>query len=161
MGDSRRFDEFAKVIARNIPKEFSIADVAGGKGYLQSALRQLGFRNITSWDKRPKNASNRTGYRWGFFNYKTDPEYQAVVAMHPDEGTDEALMFACTRKVPAIICPCCVKPSAITFWGSHSDSKSWMDHLTKVARQHGMDVIWTTIPITGKNHVMIVKPRRK
>ena len=56
MGDSRRFDLMAKLIEKHIPKGFTIGDIASGKGYLQAALRQRGYRNITSWDKRNKNA---------------------------------------------------------------------------------------------------------
>jgi len=41
MGDSRRFDLFAKVIRNNFPVDrYSIvADVVVGKGYLQTAFR--------------------------------------------------------------------------------------------------------------------------
>ncbi len=39
MGDSRRFNVFANFIKENFPKCNKIADIAGDKGYLQTALR--------------------------------------------------------------------------------------------------------------------------
>ena len=158
MGDSRRFDEFAKLVARNIPREAHIVDVASGKGYLQAALHQLGYRFVTSWDKRHKNACNRRGYRYGYFDYKTaSAEYQAVVAMHPDEGTDHAILYACKHRVPAIVCPCCILPHAEPFWGSYK-YPLWLKHLEHLATSRGMRVQWTKLRISGRNDVMIIRP---
>lgn len=42
MGDRRRFDLFAKMIMREFPAARRIADVAGGRGWIQVALRELG-----------------------------------------------------------------------------------------------------------------------
>lgn len=157
MGDSRRFHEFVKVIRRIIPIDSNVADVAGGKGYLQAAMRQLGYDNVTSWDKRKKYASNRRGYRYGWFEWDTAPEYDAVVAMHPDEGTDHAILYAARHRVPAIVCPCCVKPSGEVYCGAH-EFRAWCEHLERLATQRGCDVKWTALPINGRNLVMIVTP---
>ena len=47
MGDSHRFDLFAKLISTNFPnRDKRIVDVAGGKGYLRAALFQLGYKNV-------------------------------------------------------------------------------------------------------------------
>lgn len=159
MGDARRFDTFAKLIAKNIPVTADIADVAGGKGYLQAALRQRGYKKVTSWDKRKRCATGRAGYRYGWFDHRTAPAYDAVVAMHPDEGTDEAIVYACKHRVPALVCPCCIKPSAEVYWGD-GNYKDWCAHLTRLAVRGGMDVTWTTLPIQGRNDVMILRPAR-
>lgn len=159
MGDSRRFHFFAKLIERNLSNDINIADVAGGKGYLQAALRQLGYTQVTSWDKRNKyaNSSIKRSYRYGYFDYKTAPEYDAVVAMHPDEGTDHCIMYAGLHRVPSIICPCCVKPSAVTFWGRH-DYHTWIKHLLNLCEQQKLKVTPANLPITGRNDVLIIRP---
>ena len=53
MGDPRRFSLFADVIAANFPSNLPVADVAGGKGYLQVALRQ---RGMTAQEERTVRA---------------------------------------------------------------------------------------------------------
>lgn len=155
MGDKRRFDEFAKLISGLIPKNAVIADVASGKGYLQAALRQLGYSDVTSWDKRRKNASNRRGYRYGLFQWDKAPKYDAIVAMHPDEGTDHAILYAAKHGVPAIICPCCIKPSAEVYWGRHAFA-DWAAHLEGLALRLNCRVRWADLPISGRNRVLIV-----
>lgn len=159
MGDSRRFDLFARVVARNVGTSARVADVAGGKGHLQAALRQLGFSDVTSWDRRPRYAGNRRGYRYGYFDHSTAPEYDAVVAMHPDEGTDHALLYAAERRVPAVICPCCVRPSAAAYAGP-GKYHAWVAHLVRLAERGGLAVTATTLPMSGRNDVLILKPRR-
>lgn len=158
MGDARRFDEFAKLVERHLAKDMKIVDVAAGKGYLRAAMYQRGYRNVTCWDKRPRCAKPRSGYRYGYFDYKTAPQYDAVVAMHPDEGTDQVVLYAVTRGILAIVCPCCAKPSASTFWGSKSSYGDWTAHLEVLARKHGADVAWEKLPINGRNRVMIIRP---
>lgn len=161
MGDSRRFHLFAQVIERHIPKDANIVDVAGGKGSLQAALRQLGYTHVTSWDKRPKTAKSRKGYRYGYFHYERAPrEYTAVVAMHPDEGTDHAIMYAVKRRVPAVICPCCVRPSAVVYSEDHNYN-SWLKHLIGLAQKGGMEVITTALKMAGRRDVLILKPGEK
>lgn len=157
MGDSRRFDLFAKLINKHIPKTAKIVDVAGGKGYLQAALRQLGYTDITSWDKRHKYAANRKGYRYGYFNWQAKEKYDAVVAMHPDEGTDHAILYAGKNRVPAIVCPCCIKPDATVFNGDHN-FKTWCKHLEKLASKNGLEVIWTRLKMQGRSDVLIIRP---
>ena len=157
MGDPRRFHAFSEIISQNIPNNFNIADIAGGKGYLQAALRQRGFPNITSWDKRKKMAANRKGYRYGFFDFQTAPKYEAVVAMHPDEGTDHAILYAAVNRVPAIICPCCTKPSACAYWGNHK-YECWLNHLITLAEKNNLKVKHEKLKINGRNDVLIITP---
>ena len=157
MGDPRRFHAFADLVTQHITRSSVIADVAGGKGFLQAALRERGYRKITSWDRRQKTPYNRHGHRYGWFTADTMAQYDAVVAMHPDEATDHALLYAAHRRVPAIICPCCVRPSAIGFWQAYKYSV-WCAHLDTLAQQHHLTVQWTTLPINGRNDVMILTP---
>jgi hypothetical protein len=158
MGDSRRFDLFAKLISKHISKSSIIADVAGGQGYLQLALKDLGYKDITTFDKR-KHHVNKINQVYKYFDYRTEKGFSAVVAMHPDEGTDHALMYAINNRVPAVICPCCVKPHATILHSSHNFT-NWKRHLTSLAEKSNMEVIWTVLkPMTGKREVMIIKPK--
>ena len=157
MGDPRRFDAFAKLIERHVHVSASVADVAGGKGYLQSAMRQRGYRSIVSWDKRKRCATGRAGYRYGWFDHRTAPAYDAVVAMHPDEGTDHAILYAIEHGVTALVCPCCIKPHATTYWGD-GNYRDWCRHLSGLAARGKRRPVWTTLPIVGRSDVLIVNP---
>ena len=157
MGDSRRFDLFAKLTERHVRKDAHIVDVASGKGYLQAALRRLGYTHVTSWDKRKKNGSNRRGYRYGYFDYRTKECYDAVLAMHPDEATDHAILYAAKHHVPALICPCCIKPSAQPYWGQHTYG-AWVEYLAQTATQANLNVQETKLKMNGRSIVLILKP---
>lgn len=158
MGDSRRFDLMAKLAASHIPLTTHVVDVAAGKGYMQAALRERGFAAVTSWDKRPQQAKGRKFYRYGYFDFRSAPrDYGAVVAMHPDEGTDHAVMYAVKHRVPALICPCCVKPSAVMFNRRHT-FHAWVEHLVSLAEAGHMEVQTAMLRMNGKNLVLILKP---
>lgn len=160
MGDRRRFTLFADLIARNFPalRSAPIADVAGGKGYLQMALRQRGWSDITSWDKRKGYSKGRTGYRYGHFNHLFAPKhYGLVVGMHPDGGTDQIIEYAIKRRVPFAVCPCCVIPTARTYRGGN-DYRQWCGHLTAMAEGGGFDVMRTELPMDGRRLVLIGRP---
>jgi len=158
MGDSRRFDLFGALVAGNLEPGMHIADIAAGKGYLRANLYQRGFHNVTSWDKRRGCARGRPGYRYGYFDHRSAPSYDAVVAMHPDGGTDEAIVYAGERRVPAIVCPCCVVPSAATYWGSHGSYEEWMRHLSALALKLRLSVTDVNLPMVGRNRVLILRP---
>ena len=162
MGDSRRFDLFSKVIERNFPpKQYPyVADVAGGKGYLQTALRESGY-NVTTFDKR-KGKRNRPGrfqYQYRYFDEKIKDEFDLLVGMHPDEATDVIIVEAAKRNVPFVVCPCCVKPSAVLYWGKHSYGY-WMKHLRKLAVERKFQITETVLPMDGKNQVLIGRPKK-
>jgi len=36
-------------------------------------------------------------------------DYHLVVAMHPDDAPDHAMLYASVRRMPAAICPSCVR----------------------------------------------------
>jgi len=157
MGDSRRFDLFAKVIRNNFPVDrYSIvADVAGGKGYLQTALRSYGYEVITFDQRRKKqNKPGKFKYQYRWFNSTVNKEFDLLVGMHPDEATDVIIIEAARRNVPFVICPCCVKPCAEIYWGKHS-YLDWIVHLKKLARRHGFSITESILKMNGKNIVLI------
>jgi len=83
----------ADLISRNIgDRNLQVADVAGGKGYLQSELRQRGFRNIISFDKRKKMARGRKNYRYEWFTHADTEKGFELVSM--ERWRDHALFRA-------------------------------------------------------------------
>lgn len=157
MGDPRRFDAFARLIADECSPDWTIADVAGGKGILQTALRERGFTRVTTWDQRRRTGYSRHGHRYGYFTHTTPARYDALVAMHPDEATDHCVLFAGHHQIPALLCPCCVRPSAVGYWGKAS-YHLWCAHLEQLAHRARLSVRWTTLPINGRRDVMILRP---
>lgn len=155
MGDPRRFHVFAKLVLEYIPPAASVADVAGGKGYLQAAMRQNGYERVVSWDRRPRYATRRSGYRYGWFDHRNAPEYDAVVAMHPDEGTDHAIMYAVERGVTALVCPCCIRPHATSYWGD-GNYPGWCSHLQALAEKGGATTEWRKLKMIGRNDVLVI-----
>lgn len=157
MGDPRRFHAFASLIARHLPNSLQIADVAGGKGILQASLRERGYRHITTWDRRPRTRYTQQGHRYGYFTHTTESRFDAIVAMHPDSATDHCILFAGHHRIPALICPCCIKPSAELFRGAYK-YHGWCAHLEAMATRIGLSVTWDRLPINGRNDVMILSP---
>jgi len=162
MGDKRRFNVFADLITEKFPsyQDARIADVAGGKGYLQMALRQRGYTNIMSFDKRKKYSNRSTKrlgmYRWGWFDCrKHSREFDLVVGMHPDGGTDHIIEYGRINNTPFAVCPCCAIPSAAQYWGSHSNYREWMEHLEKLARNAAETMEVIHLPINGRSIVII------
>lgn len=160
MGDPRRFALFAQEIERRWPdRSTRFVDVASGKGHLKAALYQRGYKRVTCWDRRKKLAKARPGQRYQLFDYRSAPrDYDVVIAMHPDEGTDHAIMYAVKHRVPFLVCPCCIKPSASTYWGDGTDYRQWNRHLADIARNGKMHVEEFTIPITGRAVVLAGTP---
>lgn len=157
MGDPKRFDRFSKIITREFSPSANIADVAGGKGYLRLSLAEKGFNNVETFDKRSSRI--RIGkQRFQYFDYKSAPnDYDGVVGMHPDEGTDHIILYCGKNKVKGIICPCCIKPSAVVYWGDHK-YLSWKCHLEKLAGENDLSYAWETIGISGRCDILIVNP---
>ena len=110
---------------------------------------------MTSWDHRRRSPYNRHGHRYGWFRHDTPDQYDAVVAMHPDEGTDDAILYAERHHIPAIICPCCVRPSAQPFW-EPTKCHFWSAHLERMALTVSLHVRWDRLPMNGRNDVMIL-----
>lgn len=171
MGDARRFKSFADLIAITIKsRDYSVVDVAGGRGSLRAALYNHGFNRITTFDPReysgrdkPRPARVRRcdpgqKHMLRLFDWRRENGYNLVVAMHPDGGTDHSVLYAAAHKVPAIICPCCILPTAAPFTQRRS-KEQWKRHLVQLAQ--GMDHRWVNMPISGDNEVLILTPRGK
>lgn len=156
MGDSRRFNLFAQKIKERLNPDFEIADIAGGKGTLRLALADYGFKNVETWDKRHRHLKGKQ--RFAYFDYKSAPEYKAVVAMHPDEGTDHAILYAAKHSVPACVCPCCAKGSAVVYWGANS-YKNWVKHLLKLAEENGLKYQHEVMKFNGRNDFFYFTPK--
>lgn len=163
MGDSRRFDLFADRIASRFDATLKIADVAGGKGYLQAALYQRGFRDVLSWDRRRKYAKGNRGrnYRYGYFDFRSAPrDYDLVCGMHPDQGTDHIIQYALKHRKPFAVCPCCIMPSAVPYGGPSSLYARWCDHLIQMAQNGGFIVDVGMLPMRGRNVFIIGSPKK-
>lgn len=161
MGDRRRFSLFAELLARNFPhaRDLPVADVAAGKGHLRAAMREHGFRRVICWDRRGKMAAGRASRRYQLFDYRTAPsDYAVAVGMHPDEASDHIVLWAVTHGRPFALCPCCVKPSASVYWGSRSSQGAWIAHLAGLARDRGFAVAETSLPMHGRNVVLLGRP---
>ena len=160
MGDKRRFDLFADLVEKHLNKDMNIVDVASGKGKLQAALRRRGFQNVISLDKCRKTRQNRRGYKYTYFNWECKEKYDAVVAMHPDEATDHAVLYAIKHRVPALICPCCVKNDAAPY-RDRPMFKNWVAHLERLAVKGMMNVCKVMLAMKGKNLVLILTPGKR
>lgn len=154
MGDKRRFNEFAKTLIKYIP-DCRIADVAGGKGYNRAALADYGYKNVETWDKRYKHIPGKQIY--SLFNWRTAPHYDAVVGMHPDEASDEIILFSAKHGIPAAICPCCTKPSAVAYWGANK-YRHWVEHLLNLAKERKMQVKHEVMKFNGRNDFFLIYP---
>lgn len=162
MGDPRRFNLMADLIAENFPdKAAAIADVAAGKGHLKAALYLRGYRKVTAWDRRRKLAKARPGQRFQLFDYRNAPrDYRLVVGMHPDEATDQIILYAAKHRVPFVVCPCCIKPSATAYDGAPTFA-AWANHLRALAAAGRMALEEIALPMEGRNLVMIGRPHRR
>lgn len=158
MGDPRRFDAFAAFIATHFPdRELRIADVAGGRGWLQRALRERGYRHVTTFDTRNRHLYFRgQSYRRCEFapHLKWRREFDLLLAMHPDEATDVVIDAACQWRVPYLVVPCCVRPTAWTFWERHTHP-TWLAHLKRESARRGITAQELVLPIRGKNRVLL------
>lgn len=162
MGDPSRFRVFAATIAASVTANTRIADVAGGSGGLRTALFLLGIHNVTTIDKRPKLARGRKGEAYRFLDWQTEPDrYDCVVAMHPDQATDHAILFAARCGIPAMICPCCIMPSAADYGGRLGAAGyfDWVRHLKCLAQVHGMTVTHSRLNISGRNDLLVLMPK--
>jgi len=154
VGDPRRFDLFSSLIRQHFSLTAQIADVAGGKGYLQVALKEKGFTHITTFDKQRNPNKQRREYRW--FDNSIIKPFDLLVGMHPDEATDVIIIEAAKRKIPFVICPCCVKPTIEPLWQSYT-FQNWMTHLGQMAYGKGFKLQEVILPMNGRNKVLIGK----
>lgn len=161
MGDSRRFDLFADLVAKRFSraKGLRVADVAGGTGGLQVALRARGFGDVVTFDRcrASDRARGVVAYVNGWFDHRLEASFDLVVGMHPDEGSDHLVRYALRNRVPFVLCPCCVKPSAVPFAGPR-DFRTWARHLGRMASAGGFAVESALLPMRGMSEVLIGVP---
>lgn len=156
MGDNRRFSLFASMIAVQFPadKYRRVADVAGGKGYLQVALQEHGY-TVTTFDRRNRRAVRYgPNYQYRYFGPGVRDEFDLLVGLHPDEATDVIIVEAARRRLPFAVCPCCVMPNQIAFW-EHANYKNWIAHLTREATRRGFTVDELQLRMSGRSRVLI------
>lgn len=138
-----------------------IADVASGNGGLHRALRHIGYKRIESWDKRPRNQRCKGIELFGLFDWekvvRQNKKYDAVIGMHPDQATDHIILYAVARKIPFLVCPCCIKPSATTY--KPNSYHKWVEYLTCIAESGNMRVAQSYLSIRGCNIVLSGVPR--
>jgi hypothetical protein len=162
MGDKRRFDLFAKFINRRFPdKNLVIADVAGGKGGLQLALLEKGYKNVLTFDKRYRRirkAKIKMKYKLRWFDDSIKDDIDLVVGMHPDGATDYIIVEAGKRKVPFIVCPCCIKPDAVPY-NDKRNFNNWYEHLKILAHRRNYKTEDFYLKMRGKNKVLIGIPK--
>lgn len=158
MGDRRRFDIFAKAIAKRYPLWFRIADVAGGKGYLQLALKEQGFKDVTTFEPKVRKQRMRKGkFCWREFNNNIENEFDLLVGLHPDEATDVIIIEAAKKRIPFAIVPCCVKPTYIV-WLKNVKFSTWIKHLQVLAEKNGFETELFKLKMNGKNVAIFGRP---
>lgn len=160
MGDRRRFDVFARLIAGLVaPAErlaMRVADVASGKGALSWALREHGFAAITPFEPAPRRGGQvrRLGIQVRDFEPAHARGFDLIVGMHPDGATDCMLEGAARSGALVVVCPCCVRPNAWTYWGGRNDRRAWVDHLVARAAQSGLALEQGQLAMGGSNTVL-------
>lgn len=156
MGDSKRFSLFADKIGQHFDTNYRIADIAGGKGYLNLALTELGF-DATTYDMRYKNRIVRgIKYQHRYFDQCIQQHFDLLVGMHPDGATDVIIAEAAKREIPFVLVPCCIVPKASVFWGQYKFN-AWFDHLAKFAGECGFFVESFQLKMNGRNIGLIGK----
>ncbi|MEN6294178.1 MAG: hypothetical protein ABFD07_19470 [Methanobacterium sp.] len=117
--------------------------------------------DVTTYDKRNKIAKFRNlNYKRIFFNDGVKDSYDLLVGMHPDEATDVIITQAIKRKIPFVVCPCCILPCAAMFNDNYNFT-NWVNHLKKLAIKNGYNVDEYHLKMSGKNLVLIGKPSLK
>ena len=156
MGDNRRFNLFAEAIEKRFPKWYRVVDVAGGKGYLQLALKERGFKDVVTFDCAPRKERVRkrgTKFYWRKFGDKVNVECDLLVGMHPDEATDVIVVEAAKRDIPFAIVPCCVKPTHL-LWMKGQKYTVWIRGLIELAKKKKYEVEEYKLRMNGKNIVL-------
>jgi len=149
MGDRARHRVFADYIADRWPdRSMRVADVAGGHGSLNAELWRRGYRSVTTFDKRRGRWTERPHYRYGDFTVADAAEFDLLVGMHPDEATDVILAASGVHDVPAVVVPCCPRPTVWDYTGRGQDE--WIAHLRHHSGAHE-----DLLPMRGANRVLV------
>jgi hypothetical protein len=165
MGDSRRFEVFARFLRTTFPAATTVADVAGGHGELAFWLAERGLRP-TIIDPRPatfprwvhrtlrkRAVRGGAGGRPVSIARRLAPvedvdlrPFDLVAALHPDAATEPAVRAAVAQGVDFAVVPCCVFPLD----GVRRSRAAWLAHLASLAP--GARV--SALPIAGANAVL-------
>lgn len=165
MGDSRRFEVFARFLRSTFPTATTVADVAGGHGELAFWLAELGLRptiiaprpaTFPRWIHR---TLRKRAVRGGPGCQPASIErlrarvedvdlrgFDLVAALHPDAATEPAIRTAVAQGVDFAAVPCCVFPLD----GIRRSREAWVDYLASLAD----GVRMSALPIEGANIVL-------
>ena len=130
----------------------ALFDVAAGAGKLGRQLEARGFGPVHLAESRRGSPLD-----WRFARR----DLELVVAMHPDEATDHAVLLAGACGAALAVCPCCVKPDAVPFRhdGNGLREKSrWRRHLEGLARASGLRTEWAALDMSGDALVLLGSP---
>lgn len=163
MGDKNRFSAFADFL-QSFEKDLRIADIAGGKGFLQKELRKREFRNIRTFDLHlDTSRSGVIDYCFSLFEPDMGQEFDLLVGLHPDAATDLIIFTAAKYHKPFVIVPCCVKKNKIPYRrGPKIKGKTnfdyWNEHLIRTSQNFGFRTEINFLPIEGRNLVISGSP---
>jgi hypothetical protein len=144
VGDKRRFDLFAQLIARRFTAP-RIYDVAGGMGKLNEALTKLG-REVTTFDRRHKHLPVTFAERR--FTLDEPCAADLVVGMHPDGATRIIVEYAAKHRIPFAVVPCCADNSM--------SPKPWARYVAQLARELGFTIVEEVdLPMEGRARVIV------
>lgn len=161
MGDKNRFKIFSELIAGRFDRQNKIADIAGGKGYLQIELRKNGFQDVATYDLQLNTKRREViEYHCYLFEEKMAANYDVLVGLHPDKATDLIISSAAKNKKSFAVIPCCVMANIIPFVrGKKIPHKSkfelWDEHLIQYAQKLNFKVEVQKLPFSGRNTAII------
>jgi hypothetical protein len=159
MGDNARGPIFANWLVRHFsPEDYPrVADLAGGKGKVSRELVRCGYKPVVfdcrKESQRGKQYSRR---KRNLEKEKFRPkEFDLVVGMHPDAITWHVIRLASEAKANFAVVPCCImfpyrKPTPEGFGFGQ-----WLNWLKTEANKMGFEVSQFTLPIHGKNTVLM------
>ncbi len=148
MADKLRFEVFARFLVERFGA-CRIYDVAGGLGRLNQELTRLGCR-VTTFDSRRKHLD--VDYDEREFTLDVPCACDLVVGLHPDAATRPIIEYAGRHRVPFAVVPCCSDNSM--------SYKPWMRHLVALAEALDLQVEDVTLPLTGRNRVIVGRPKK-
>ena len=150
MSDLKTARMFAKFIDQRFPKQ-PVADVAGGNGFVQQALRELEWDDVTTYDLKPRPNKNNRNLKMVKGKLPEQPKQTLIIGMHPDGATLEILNIATENDLSFVICPCCaIMPNGDKFKGG-----DWRKFLRSKAIQKSKKTVQThTMKFKGKNYII-------
>lgn len=143
MADLRRFDLFADFLTARFAAP-RVWDIAGGQGRLNEALSARG-RRVTTFDLRWKRLPG-LDYRQQLLTLDEPCACDLIVGMHPDGATPIIVQYAAQHAIPFAVVPCC-SDNGMAY-------KPWLRHIEALARELGMDVHVSDLPMQGRCRVV-------